>query len=93
MQSIAEMLQRNPSLTLVLLFGVPSLIWAAAYARRPSRARRRVAIGAFIVSCVLAVVAIVEARRNGASLLPALVCMGVIAASWALAMWLGRREA
>ena len=91
MQSIAEMLQSNPSLTLLLVFGVPSLTWAAAYARRPSRVRRRVAIGAFVATSCIALLAFVEARRVGASTTPALVCAGVIAALWTLAMLLARR--
>lgn len=92
MQAIAEMLQRNPSLVLVLVFGVPSLTWAAAYARRPSRARRRVSIGAFAVTVAVALVAILEARRNGASMLPALACAAVIAALWTIAMIKARRK-
>ena len=48
MESVAALLQHNPSLVLVLLVGFPSLTWAAAYARRPSRARRRMAVVAFV---------------------------------------------
>ncbi|MCU1279023.1 MAG: hypothetical protein JWM53_2569 [bacterium] len=86
MQSIAEMLQRNPSLILVLVFGVPSLIWAGAYARRPSRARRRVAIGAFVATCAITIVALVEARHTGASPMPPIVCALAIAALWTAVM-------
>jgi hypothetical protein len=91
MESIAEMVQRNPSLIFVLVFGVPSLTWAAAYARRPSRARRRVAIGAFVVTCVVALFAILEARRRAASLRPPIVCALAIAAVWTIAMLRARR--
>ena len=92
MQAIAEMVQRNPSLIFVLVFGVPSLTWAAAYARRPSRARRRVAIGALAVTCVVALVAILEARRSDASLLPPIICALVVATLWTLVMLRARGQ-
>jgi hypothetical protein len=83
MQQVAEMLQRNPSLVLVLLVGLPSLPWAAAYARRPSRARRRVAVGALVVMAMMAGVAVVEAVRGGVAWWPAVVVAAVIAGAWA----------
>ena len=91
MQAIAEMVQRNPTLIFVIVFGVPSLTWAAAHARRPSRARRRVAIGALVVTCAVALGALLEARRTGASLLPSIVCALAIAALWTIAMLRVRR--
>ena len=90
MQSVAEMLQRNPSLVLVLLVGLPSLPWAAAYARRPSRARRRVAVGALVVMKVVALVAIVEAVRGGVAWWPAVVVAAVIGGAWTV-LFLRRR--
>jgi 4-hydroxybenzoate polyprenyltransferase len=90
MQAIAELVQRNPTLIFVIVFGVPSLTWAAAYARRPSRARKRVAIGALVVTCAVALVALLEARRTGASVVPPIVCALVIAALWTIAMLRGR---
>ena len=84
MQSVAEMLQRNPSLVLVLLVGLPSLTWAAAYARRPSRARGRVAVGALAVTKLVAIIAIVEAVRGGAPWWPPLVLALFIGVVWTL---------
>ncbi|HEX8953560.1 MAG TPA: hypothetical protein VF997_15690 [Polyangia bacterium] len=84
MRSVAEMLQRNPSLVLVLLVGLPSLTWAAAYARRPSRARRLFAGGALALTLAIAAVATLEAARGGAPWWPALVLAGAIAAVWSL---------
>jgi hypothetical protein len=91
MQGIAEMLQRNPTLIFVLVMGVPSVTWAAAHARRPSRARRRVAVGAFVVTCAVAVVAVVEARRGGMAAAPPIVCAVVVAAVWGVLMLRARR--
>jgi hypothetical protein len=91
MEGIAEMVQRNPTLIFVIVFGVPALTWAAAYARRPSRARRRVAIGAVVAVGVVALVALVEARRTGASVVPPIVCAVVVATLWTIAMLRGRR--
>jgi hypothetical protein len=84
MQSVAEMLQRNPVLVLVLLVGLPSLPWAAAYGRRPSRARRRVAVGALGVMALVAALAIVEAVRAGVAWWPAVAVAAVIGAAWTL---------
>jgi hypothetical protein len=92
MEAIAEMLQRNPALVLVLVCGVPAVTWAAAYARRPSRVRRRVAIAAFVATVVVVVLAAVEARRGGASLVPAVVCGGATAALWGVAMLVAKRR-
>lgn len=84
MESVALMLQHNPSLVLVLLVGLPSLTWAAAYGRRPSRARRLFAGGAIALTLAITVVAVLEARGNGGPWWPPLVICGVIAAAWAL---------
>ena len=50
------MLQHNPMLVVLVLVGFPSLTWAAAYARRPSRARRSMAVGALVAMLALTVV-------------------------------------
>ena len=71
MRALAELVQRNPSLLLVLLVGLPSLTWAAAYARRPSRARRRVALVPFVLMWLVAIVAVAEALRVGVAWWPA----------------------
>jgi hypothetical protein len=84
MRSIAEMLQRNPSLVLVLLVGLPSLTWSAAYARRPSRGRRRIALGALAVTLAVAMLATVEAARAGAAWWPPLALAALVAAICAL---------
>jgi FtsH-binding integral membrane protein len=86
MSPLGELLQHNPMLVVLVLVGFPSLTWAAAYARRPSRARRRMAIGAFVAMLALTLVAVVEALRGGAPWWPPLVCGGVIAALWATAI-------
>lgn len=86
MGPLGELLQHNPMLVVLVLVGVPSLTWAAAYARRPSRARRRMAIGAFISMVVLAAGATIEALRGGVPWWPPVVCGGVIAALWATAI-------
>ncbi len=84
MESVALMLQHNPSLVLVLLVGLPSLTWAAAYGRRPSKARRLFAGGALALTLAITVVAVIEARGNGVPWWPPLVISGVIAVAWAL---------
>ncbi len=86
MRAIAEMVQRNPSLLLVLLVGLPSLTWAAAYARRPSRARRRVAVVALAATWLVALVATFGAARAGSPWWPPLVCATVIAIVWTVAI-------
>jgi len=82
MQAVAEMLQRNPVLVLVLLVGLPSLPWAAAYAKRPSRGRRRVAVGALVVMLLVAAVAVGEAVRAGVPWWPAVVVAAGVGAAW-----------
>ncbi len=84
MRSVAEMLQRNPSLVLVLLVGLPSLTWAAAYGRRPSRARRLFAAVALALTVLIGAVAALEAARNAAPWWPPLGLAGVIALAWTL---------
>ena len=84
MESVALMLQHNPSLVLVLLVGLPSLTWAAAYGRRPSRARRLFAGGALALTLAITVVAVVEARGNRVPWWPPLVVCAVIVTAWAL---------
>jgi hypothetical protein len=86
MEPVAALLQHNPSLVLVLLLGFPSLTWAAAYARRPSRARKRMAIGAFVVTMVVAGLATLEAVRRGGVWWPPVLFAGVIAALWLTAI-------
>jgi hypothetical protein len=86
MDPFGQLLQHNPMLVVMVLVGFPSLTWAAAWARRPSPARRRMAVGAFVVTMVLAVIAIVEALRGGVPWWPPVVCGGVIAALWATAI-------
>jgi hypothetical protein len=83
-EPIAYMLQRNPSMVLLLLVGLPSLTWAAAYARRPSRTRRLFACGALALTVAMTVVAALEARGNGAAWFPPLVLGAVIAVIWTL---------
>jgi hypothetical protein len=90
MQSVALMLQRNPSLVLVLLVGLPSLTWAAAYGRRPSKARRLFAAVALALTLGIAVVAVVEARGNGVAWWPPLAVAGAITLAW-LALYFRRR--
>ena len=65
MQAIAEMAQRNPSLLLAVLVGLPSLTWAAAYGRRPSRARRNVALAALGFTVLVALAGAIESARGG----------------------------
>jgi len=84
MESIAYMLQRNPSMVLVLLVGLPALTWAAAYARRPSKTRRLFAFGALVVTVGVAVVAAIEAHIDDAPWFPPLVLAAVIAVIWTL---------
>ncbi len=86
MDPLGQLLQHNPMLVVLVLVGFPSLTWAAAYARRPSRARRRMAVGAFVAMVALTVVAVVEALRGGVPWWPPLACGGVIAALWATAI-------
>jgi UDP-N-acetylmuramyl pentapeptide phosphotransferase/UDP-N-acetylglucosamine-1-phosphate transferase len=83
-ESIAYMLQRNPSMVLVLLVGLPALTWAGAYARRPSRTRRILAAGALMVTIAIAVVAAIEAHRDEAPWFPPLVLAALIAVAWTL---------
>lgn len=91
MRQVAEMLQRNPALVLVLMAGVPAMTWAAAYARRPSRARKRVAVGALVVMAGVTVVAVVEAMgAGGAWWVPVVIGAG-IGGVWALLFARGRR--
>jgi len=78
------MLQRNPSMVLVLLVGLPSLTWAAAYARRPSRMRRWFAIGSLALTFAIAVVAAVQAHADEAPWFPSIVLGGGIAVVWTL---------
>jgi hypothetical protein len=93
MESLALMLQHNPSLVLVLLVGLPSLTWAAAYGRRPSRARRLFAGGALALTVAMAVVAVIEARGNGVPWWPPLAVAGDILAAWCALYWrAGRRS-
>ena len=84
MESVALMLQHNPSLVLLLLVGLPSLTWAAAYGRRPSRARRLFAGVALLLTLAITVVAVFEAKRNGGPWWPPLVICGVIVTGWVL---------
>ena len=84
MSAIAAIAQRNPSLVLLVLVGLPSLTWAAAYGRRPSRARLRVAIVALVATGLVALAAVVEAMRVGERWWLPLVGAGGIAVSWAL---------
>jgi len=86
MEPVAALLQHNPSLVLVLLLGVPSLTWAAAYARRPSRTRKLMAVGAFLVTMAVALIATVEAVGNGGVWRPPVLFAGVIAALWLTAI-------
>lgn len=90
MQHVAEMLQRNPSLVLVLLVGLPSLPWAAAYARRPSRARRRVAMVPLVLTLLVAIVATMEAVHAGAAWWPPVALAAIIGGAWALLFLRGR---
>jgi hypothetical protein len=83
-EAIAYMLQRNPSMVLVLLVGLPSLTWAAAYARRPSRTRRLFAGGALALTLAMTVVAAIEARGNDVAWFPPVVLGGAIALIWTL---------
>lgn len=83
MESVALMLQHNPSLVLVLLVGLPSLTWAAAYGRRRSKARRMFAAGALALTVAMAAVAVIEATRNGGPWWPPVALAGVIVAAWA----------
>ena len=94
MRDVAEMVQRNPALLVVLMIGVPALTWAAAYARRPSRTRRRVAVGAVGLMAVVAGIAAVEAARvgEGAVWWAPLVVAAAIGALWALLFTRGRRR-
>jgi len=85
------MLQHNPSLVLLLLVGLPSLTWAAAYGRRPSRARRMFAGVALLLTLAITVVAVVEARGNGVPWWPPLVVCGVIVTGWALLYFVAPR--
>jgi hypothetical protein len=87
MRAIAELVQRNPSLLLVLLVGLPSLTWAAAYARRPSRARRRVALVPFVLMWLVALVAVAEALRGGLPWWPAVALAAAISVPWAVAFF------
>ena len=91
MEQVALFLQHNPSLVLLLLVGLPALTWAAAYAARPSRARRRVAVFSFVFTMVVAAAAVIEAARGGAPWWPPVALAGVIAALWLTAI-LYRRE-
>ncbi|HXU69662.1 MAG TPA: hypothetical protein VN947_10045 [Polyangia bacterium] len=91
MDPLGQLLQHNPMLVVLVLVGVPSLTWAAAYARRPSRARRRMAVGAFVAMVLLALIAVAEALHGHAPWWPPAVCGGVIAALWLTAI-LFRRE-
>jgi hypothetical protein len=90
MESIAYMLQRNPSMVLVLLIGLPSLTWAAAYARRPSRARRLFAAGGVAITIGVSIIASVEAAGDGPAWWPPLVLGGAIALVWALLFFVWR---
>ena len=92
MESVALLLQRNPSVVLVLLVGLPSLTWAAAYGRRPSRARGRVAVAALCVTKLVAIVAVVEAVRAGAAWWPPVVLAACIGVAWTLLFVLARRR-
>ena len=83
MESVALMLQHNPSLVLVLLVGLPSLTWAAAYGRRPSRARRLFALVALALTVAVALMAVLEARAHRVPWWPPLAVAGVIVAAWA----------
>jgi len=86
MEPVALLLQHNPSLVLLLLVGVPALTWVAAYARRPSRARFRVAVFTFAFTMAMAAAATIEAVRGGAPWWPPVVIGGVMAALWVTAI-------
>ncbi len=92
MEPIALLVQRNPWVLGVLLVGLPSLTWAAAYGARPSRARRRMALGALALTLGLGVVgAIVEARARE-PWWPSLVVAAVIALGALLLLARARRR-
>jgi hypothetical protein len=90
MQAIAEMVQRNPSLVLVLLVGLPSLTWAAAYGRRPSPARRNVALAALAFTVIVAAAGAIEAARAGEPWWPPVAAAGAIGVVSALLLLRGR---